>query len=106
MYSLSNDQKQKILKNFKCVIDKRSSQLINKDLYYHLNLNCNFTAFFNLEGFRDAYSGDNFKDFIEQFDSHSPRSQWVEAPEISKDFEDINYEMLSYATEQAPRIYN
>lgn len=104
MFQMSEEQQQKVLKNFKKVIDKQNASLINKDLYYHLNLNCNFVAHFNLKGFREAYSGENFSEFVEQFDSKSPISQWAEAPEISTQFDTLNHALVQYVESRAPRV--
>lgn len=102
MFRMSDEQKQKVLNNFKKVLKKRDAGLINKDLYYHLNLNCNFIAHFNLQGFREAYSGENFREFVEQFNRKSPASQWVEAPEICTEFDPLNQAMVQYAESQVP----
>jgi hypothetical protein len=106
MFRMTNEQQQKILNNFKKVIDKRNAGLINKELYYHLNLNCNFVAHFNLKGFRENYSGDNFIEFVQKFDPKSPESQWVEAPEISSEFDPLNMAMIQYVEEHTPEIYD
>lgn len=106
MFRMSDEQQQKVLNNFKKVINKRNAGLINKDLYYHLNLNCNFIAYFNLQGFREAYSGENFSEFVAQFDRNSPASQWADAPEISIQFDSLNQAMIQYAESQAPEIYD
>lgn len=98
MFNLSEEKQKKVLQNFKKVVDKENSELINKDLYYHLNLNCNFIANFNLQGFREAYSGENFKNFIEQFDRESSASQWLYAPEISTQYDGLNQAMADYVS--------
>lgn len=98
MFNLSEEKQNKILQNFKKVIDKENSGLINKDLYYHLNLNCNFIANFNLQGFREAYSDEHFQDFVEQFDRDSPASQWLYAPEISEQYDGLNQSMADYVS--------
>lgn len=100
MYRMSAEQQQKVLNNFKKVINKQNAELINKDLYYHLNLNCNFIAHFNLHGFREAYSGENFHDFINYFKLDAPSSQWLEAPEISAEFTTLNQAMVDYVSSQ------
>lgn len=105
MFRMSDEQKQKVLNNFKKVIKKRDTGLVSKDLYYHLNLNCNFIAHFNLQGFREAYSGENFSEFLEQFNRSSPTSQWIEAPEISADFDPLNQAMVEYVESQVPITY-
>ena len=99
MFRMDEEQQQKVLKNFKKVIDKQNANLINKELYYHLNLNCNFVAYFNLNGFREAYSGENFHEFVDHFDRNSQSSQWLEAPEISTQFESLNQAMVEYVGE-------
>lgn len=98
MFRMSDEQQQKVLNNFKKVIDKQNAGLINKDLYYHLNLNCNFVAHFNLQGFREAYSGENFHEFVEHFNPSAPSSQWMEAPEISSEFTPLNQAMVEYVS--------
>lgn len=100
MFRMTDEQQEKVLNNFKRVIDTKNPGLINKNLYYHLNLNCNFVAHFNLEGFREAYSGDNFKEFVGLFSSSSPTSQWLEAPEISTQFAPLNQAMVDYVSSQ------
>lgn len=105
VYNMTEEQKQKAFNSFKKTIDKRDSRFINKELYYHLNINCNFVAHFNLEGFREAYSGEHFREFVEQFDPESPASQWVEAPEISIQFDSLNQEMVQYVESKTPEIY-
>lgn len=106
MFQMSNEQQEKVFNNFKKVIDKRNADLVNKDLYYHLNLNCNFVAYFNLKGFRENYSGENFREFVEKFDPNSPASEWASAPEISAQFDSLNHAMLNYVEGKAPEIYN
>lgn len=96
MYNLTEEKQNKILQNFRKVVDKKNSGLINKDLYYHLNLNCNFIANFNLQGFREAYSGEHFHEFVEKFDRDSSASQWLDAPEISEQFDGLNKAMADY----------
>jgi hypothetical protein len=103
MFQMTDEKQQKVLNNFKKVIDKRNAGLINKDLYYHLNLNCNFIAHFNLNGFREAYNGENFSEFVAQFDRNSPASQWVEAPEISAQFDTLNQAMVQYVDSKAQK---
>ncbi|HVJ48541.1 hypothetical protein [Desulfitobacterium sp.] len=98
MFNLSEEDQNKVLQNFKKVVDKENAALINKNLYYHLNLNCNFIANFNLEGFREAYSGENFKDFSDQFNRDSPASQWLYAPEISEQYDGLNQAMADYVS--------
>lgn len=98
MFNLSEEKQKKVLENFKKVVDKENSELINKDLYYHLNLNCNFIANFNLQGFREAYNGENFKNFMEQFDRKSSASQWLYAPEISTQYDGLNQAMADYVS--------
>ncbi|AGA69411.1 hypothetical protein Desdi_1963 [Desulfitobacterium dichloroeliminans LMG P-21439] len=102
MFRMSDEQQEKVLNNFIKVMDKQNPKLINKDLYYHLNLNCNFVAHFNLNGFRDAYSGEHFQDFVNFFSSTSPESQWLEAPEISTEFSHLNQAMMDYVSSQPP----
>lgn len=101
MFQMDEERQEKVLKNFKKVIDKQNANLINKELYYHLNLNCNFIAHFNLQGFREAYSGENFPTFVEQFNRNSSASQWLEAPEISSRFDPLNQAMVEYVEERA-----
>ena len=99
MFRMTEEKQQKVLQNFKKVIDKQNAGLINKDLYYHLNLNCNFVAHFNLQGFREAYAGENFYEFVSFFDTNSPASQWMEDPEISQDYRTLNKAMADYVHE-------
>lgn len=105
MFRMSDEQQEKVFNNFKKVIDKQNAELINKDLYYHLNLNCNFVAHFNLNGFRENYSGNHFKEFVEKFDCKSSESQWVKAPEISTQFNSLNQAMIHYVEGKTPGIY-
>jgi hypothetical protein len=102
MFLMDEEKQQKVFNNFKKVIDKQNADLISKDLYYHLNLNCNFVAHFNLQGFREAYSGNNFSQFSEYFNQNSPLSQWVKAPEISTKFDSLNQSMIQYVNDRAP----
>ena len=103
MFRMNEEQQHKVFNNFKKVIDKQNANLINKDLYYHLNLNCNFVAHFNLQGFREAYQGENFSEFVEHFNRDSPESQWLEAPEISTQFEPLNQSLVQYVESQASK---
>lgn len=75
----------------------RNSSYISEELYNHLNLNCNFVSHFSLQGFRDAYSDDHIQDFLDHFARHSIYSQWQEAPEISRQFFDLNRALIDYA---------
>jgi hypothetical protein len=101
LYQLDDKQKEEILDSFQRTVDKRNSKLISEDLYNHLNLNCNFPSHFSLQGFRDAYSDDGFQQFLEYFDQHSPQSQWLEAPEISRQYHDLNKSLFDYANSQS-----
>ncbi|WP_407309411.1 hypothetical protein [Desulfosporosinus sp. SB140] len=96
MYTLNAQQQHDVLNSFRQVVDKQNSDLISEDLYNHLNLNCNFNSHFSLQGFRAAYSGDHFQEFLEHFDRNSPHSQWQEAPEISSNFKDLNKALIDY----------
>lgn len=99
MYELDNRQEDAILANFKEVIDNQDTSLISEELYNHLNINCNFSSYFGLDSFRVAFAGkDGFWEFAERFDRRSDLSEWVEAPEISRRFSDLNNNMLNYAT--------
>ena len=98
MYPINAKQKKKVIDSFQQVVDKRNSGFISEDLYNHLNLNCNFSSHFSLKGFRDAYSGDHFQEFLEHFDRLSFHSQWREAPEISGEFADLNNTLFDYAS--------
>lgn len=101
MYEMNEERQERVFKNFKKIIDKKDVSLINKELYYHLNLNCNFSAHFNLEGFRSYFDGsDGFHEFTHFFDKNSPMSQWVDAPEISSSYQELNYNLLNYGTER------
>lgn len=101
MYTLNAQQQKRVLDSFRRVVDKRDSSLISEDLYNHLNLNCNFISHLSLQGFRDAYSGENFQEFFEHFDRRSLHSQWREAPEISCKFADLNEALIDYASSQS-----
>lgn len=109
MYDLTVDQEDSILANFKEVIDSQDTSLIADDLYNHLNLNCNFSSYFGLNGFRNAFTGeDGFREFAERFDRQSALSQWVEAPEISVRYANLNNSIVDYATShlrQPPSIH-
>ncbi|KUO78799.1 MAG: hypothetical protein APF81_17970 [Desulfosporosinus sp. BRH_c37] len=98
MYPINAKQQKKVLNSFQRVVDKRNSSFISEDLYKHLNLNCNFSSHFSLKGFQDAYRGDHFQEFLEHFDQHSLHSQWREAPEISREFADLNNTLFDYAS--------
>ena len=59
-----------VIKNFKEVIESRSIEKMNKELYEFLTLSCGFIAHCNIEGFKETYrSPRNFVDvFIRHFD--------------------------------------
>ncbi|KLU66605.1 hypothetical protein DEAC_c12710 [Desulfosporosinus acididurans] len=99
MYRLNSMQQKKVLDSFHKVVDTRNPELIGEDLFNHLNLNCNFSSHFTLEGFRDAYSGDHFQEFLNYFDRCSPQSQWLKAPEISREFAELNQKMVDYGSD-------
>lgn len=105
MYPLNEQQQKKVLDSFQRVVDRQDSRFISEDLFNHLNLNCNFFSHFSLQGFRDAYRGDHFPEFLEQFNSRSPQSQWREAPEISREFADLNHALIDYASSRSPKNY-
>lgn len=104
MYPLNAQQQKKLLNSFRRAVDRRSSRYISEDLYNHLNLNCNFSSHFSLQGFRDDYDGEHFQEFLEYFDRRSPQSQWREAPEISLEFADLNQGLIDYASSRNPDI--
>lgn len=97
MYTLDERQQESVLDSFKQVVDKRDSRYISEELYNHLNLNCNFGSRFTLQGFRDAYRDDHIQEFLDHFARHSTHSQWQEAPEISRQFFDLNRALIDYA---------
>ncbi|AFM40704.1 hypothetical protein Desaci_1715 [Desulfosporosinus acidiphilus SJ4] len=98
MYKLNSIQREEIVDSFCKVVDTGNSELISEDLYNHLNLNCNFPSHFSLAGFRDSYSGEHFQEFVDSFNHHSPQSQWLDAPEISCEFRDLNQTLADYAS--------
>ncbi len=57
-----------VIKNFKEVIESRSIEKMNKELYDFLNLHCGFIAHYNINGFKDTYR--NPRDFAEVFIRH------------------------------------
>lgn len=99
MYELNSKQEDSVLTNFIEVINNQDTSSMSDALYEHLNINCNFSSYFGLDGFRNTFAGeDGFWEFAERFDRRSSLSQWVDAPEISKKFSDLNNAMLNYAT--------
>ena len=106
LYTLNAQQQKNVLDSFQQVVDKRSSRYISEDLYNHLNLNCNFLSHFGLQGFRDAYSDDHFQEFLDHFVPHSLHSQWQEAPEISREFFDLNRALIDYANPKSSELIN
>jgi len=102
VYTLTERQQQEVLESFQQVVDKRDSRYISEELYNHLNLNCNFLSHFSLQGFRDAYSDDHLPEFLDHFARHSEDSQWQEAPEISRQFFDLNRALVDYVNPKSP----
>lgn len=101
---LSGKEQEKALKQFKKVIDMRDAELIAKSLYNHLYLHCGFIAHYDIFGFRQTYSGQGFRDFVEHFDLNNPKmrewSHW-----LGGDYTAVNHDMAAYVTSQAPMIY-
>lgn len=102
---MSAKEKERAFKCFKRVLETRDISRMDKNLYEHLHLHCGFIAHYNIDGFKAAYSGQNFRRFVERFDRNSKAFQswnhWVDAP----DYSDINNDMVDLATELAPTIY-
>lgn len=105
---MSAKQKENAWKNFKKIIDKRDISLLKKPLYEHLHVHCGFIAHYNIHGFREEYSGQNFRRFIEHFDKNHYYNQppylnflWVG----ERDYADINTQIADYVTAQAQQIY-
>jgi hypothetical protein len=57
-----------VIKNFKEVIETRSIDKMNKELYQFLNLYCGFIAHYDINGFKDTYR--NLRDFTDTFIRH------------------------------------
>ena len=95
---------EKLLKEFKKVIDKRDSGLIKKALYNFLHCNTGFIAHFNLNGFQETYRGLDFRRFVEHFDLlHSNHYPWLLGR--NSDYYDLIKDMAEYVTTQASMIY-
>lgn len=105
---MSAKQKSTSWNNFKRIIDSRDISKLQKTLYEHLICHCGFIAHYNIHGFKDEYSGYDFKRFIEHFDRNNKYNQppyvnlvWL----YDKDYADINGLMVDYVTSRAPMIY-
>lgn len=61
-----------IIKNFKEVIEARSIDKMNKELYQFFNLYCGFIAHYDINGFKDTYR--NPRDFADTFIRHFDRN--------------------------------
>ena len=60
-----------LIKNFREVIESRSIEKMNKELYEFLILYCGFIAYYNIEGFKATYRSP--RDFAEVFIRHFDR---------------------------------
>jgi hypothetical protein len=60
-----------VIKNFKEVIESRSIDKMNKELYEFLTLHCGFIAHYDINGFKTAYRSP--RDFTEVFIRHFDR---------------------------------
>lgn len=58
---------QRILRGFMKVIDERSLESMNNQLYTFFNLYCGFIAHYNIHGFKHEYEGRRFVLFLENF---------------------------------------
>jgi len=94
-------QKQRVFDRFKKVIDSRDIDLMNKSLYEHLHLHCGFIAHYDIHGFKAAYSGQDFRFFIQNFDRNHETCLrcW------HSDYDDIIPLMIDYVTAHAKHIY-
>lgn len=102
---MTGAEQERAFKTFKRVIDKRDSQLIDKNLYNHLHVHCGFIAHYNIHGFRTTYSGTRgFREFIKHFDLNNPEMaywhHWLRG-----DYEQLNRDMAEYVTARAALIY-
>jgi hypothetical protein len=92
-------EKEKVYKSFKRVIENRDITLIDKRLYKHLHQNCGFIAHYDIHGFRAAYSGRGFLEFIDYF---------LNPPFFGlgpKEYHDINNAMRALVEEHAELIF-
>lgn len=85
---MSASQKERAWKRFKKVIDTMDTKYIDKNLYEQLHLRMDFIAHYNIHGFRETYSGDDFRHFINRV---ANVSLW------DNDMQDINKKMKDYA---------
>lgn len=60
-----------VIKNFREVIEKREIDLMRKELYDFLTLNCGFIAHYDIDGFKATYKAP--RDFVEIFIRHFDR---------------------------------
>ncbi len=84
-------QKFKAYKKFKSVIKKRDINLMDKNLYQHLNLHCGYIAHYDINGFRATYEDPHdFLRFCNYFIKHnSKNAMWG----VMAEYRDINYAM-------------
>lgn len=95
---------EKLLKEFKKVILTRDSSKIGKALYNFLHCNTGFIAHYNIHGFRETYSGLDFRDFVEHFDLlHANRYPWLMGR--NSDYYELIKDMANVVTNQASIIY-
>lgn len=95
---------EKLLKEFKKVILTRDSSKIGKALYNFLHCNIGFIAHYNIHGFRETYSGLDFREFVEHFDLlHANRYPWLLGR--NSDYCELIKDMANFTTAQASTIY-
>ncbi|MCF8012212.1 MAG: hypothetical protein K9L17_13410 [Clostridiales bacterium] len=101
-------EKERAYKCFQRVIKNRDINKMDKNLYNHLHLHCSFIAHYNMLGFKEEFSGRNFRRFIQHFDRNAPGfgegalGWWIK----DSDYRDINEAMVELVTSVAPQIYH
>ncbi len=101
---LSAKQKEKAYKTFERVLRERDINKMDHNLYDHLHLHCGFIAHYSIHGFKDEYSGLEFRRFVEHFDRNSEMfNSWCHW--AKGEYADVNQDMVNLATSMAPQIY-
>lgn len=107
-------EKEKVLRDWERFLKSGLSwDNFTKDLYNHLTQHCSFIAHYDRAGFFATYfeSGDGKSNFLSQFDQHNAGANGI--PDSVEywgtwwcggDYEDINREMISIATNYIPQL--
>lgn len=100
---MTAEEKRKVIRNFKKMIEKRDMGIMTERTYNHLHLHCGDIAHYNIHGYRATYEWPHgFKDFIKLFENmKNGYSNYL----LHGDYGDINKAMVEIVEYHKEQIY-